>query len=433
MLLLAGAVFVVSGFLLLYPFVIYPLVLSVLPRRSILRQGAGGSAPRMALLLAARNEARDLPVTLRSLQSLKQHWPELEIMGWNDGSTDATAEILAGAAGILRPMGSDRPAGKAAALRQMMARTDAPILVFMDANVRFRANDLLDLRGAFDDPRIGAVGARTVHAGPAGRGLISRVYWALEERIKLLESATGSTMGCDGALWAIRRELYPAFDACASDDFRPSMEPLLRGLRVITLPGLAVRERPDPEASAARRAAKPGALHTRRDQGQPGGGDRIADPMDKPAHAQNPPKAKRQNDTANQNFTPTQKALRGFRAHKTHAQSPNFCCQTVMAATAAVSARRMRGPRLTAWAKGRAERRARSGPEKPPSGPMSTAQGCPRPSAGSAQAPPASASSQNIRRRPSGQSESRASSLCRSVTCGTQVPPHCSAASMAWA
>ncbi len=256
MLLLAGVVFVVAGFLLLYPFVIYPLILSVLPRRPILRQGAAGPAPRMALLFAARNEARDLPVTLRALQSLKQHWPELEILGWNDGSTDATAEILAGAAGILRPLGSDRPVGKAAALRHMMARTDAPILIFMDANVRFRANDLLDLRGAFDDPRIGAVGARTVHAGPAGRGLISRVYWALEERVKLLESATGSTMGCDGALWAIRRELYPAFDARASDDFRPSMEPLLRGLRVITLPGLAVRERPDPEASAARRAAR---------------------------------------------------------------------------------------------------------------------------------------------------------------------------------
>src|SRR6056297_1060608 len=76
MFLLAGAVFVVSGFLLLYPFVLYPLILSVLPRRPILRQGAGGPAPRMALLFAARNEARDLPVTLRSLQSLKQHWPE---------------------------------------------------------------------------------------------------------------------------------------------------------------------------------------------------------------------------------------------------------------------------------------------------------------------------------------------------------------------
>jgi len=256
MLLFLEVVLLVSGGLLIYPFTLYPLVLLLLPRRAILRQGGSGRAPRAALMFAARDEARDLPVTLRSLHSLKQHWPELQILAWNDGSTDATGEILDGAADILRPLGVDRPVGKAAALWHMMAETDAEILIFMDANVRFRAGDLADLRHVFSDPQVGAVGARTVHAGAGGQGLISRAYWALEERIKLLESASGSTMGCDGALWAIRRADYPRFDDRAADDFRPSMEPLLRGRRVISLPGLAVRERPDPAEDAARRAAR---------------------------------------------------------------------------------------------------------------------------------------------------------------------------------
>ena len=256
MLLFAGTVFVVSGFLLLYPFTLYPLILRALPRHPIPSEGGGRPESRMALLFAARNEVRDLPVTLRSLRSLKRHWPELEILAWNDGSTDATGGILAGAADILRPLGSDRPIGKAAALRRMMALTDAEVVIFMDANIRFRATDLDGLRGVFADQRVGAVGARTVHAGAAGRGMISRAYWALEERIKMMESASGSTMGCDGALWAIRRSCYPRFDARAADDFRPSMEPLLRGRRVISLPGLAVRERPEPKDGAAVRAAR---------------------------------------------------------------------------------------------------------------------------------------------------------------------------------
>ena len=256
LLLVVETVFLVSGILLVYPFTLYPMILLLLPRRPILGQRGIGPAPRAALIFAARNEARDLPVTLRSLHSLKRQWPELEILAWNDGSSDATGEILQGAAEILRPMGVDRPVGKAAALWRMMAETDAEILIFMDANVRFRAGDLADLRHVFRDVRVGAVGARTVHAGAAGQGLISRAYWALEERIKLLESATGSTMGCDGALWAIRRRDYPRFDDRAADDFRPSIEPLLRGRRVISLPGLAVRERPDPAEGAARRAAR---------------------------------------------------------------------------------------------------------------------------------------------------------------------------------
>ena len=43
---------------------------------------------------------------------------------------------------------------------------------------------------------------------------------------------------------------------------------------------------------------------------------------------------------------------------------PSAICQSVIAATAAVSARRMRGPRLTGWAKGRALSRSRSDGEK---------------------------------------------------------------------
>ena len=56
-------------------------------------------------------------------------------------------------------------------------------------------------------------------------------------------------------------------------------------------------------------------------------------------------------------------------------QSPTAACQRVRAATAAVSARRIRGPSDTAVVQGRARNRARSSGENPPSGPISMAQG----------------------------------------------------------
>ena len=61
-----------------------------------------------------------------------------------------------------------------------------------------------------------------------------------------------------------------------------------------------------------------------------------------------------------------------------HHQSPRVDCHSVSAATAAVSARRMRGPRRTGWAQAIARSRARSASEKPPSGPIRIAQGPPR-------------------------------------------------------
>ena len=104
---------------------------------------------------------------------------------------------------------------------------------------------------------------------------------------------------------------------------------------------------------------------------------------------------------------------------------------------AAVSARRMRGPRETAVVKGRDRSRSPSSGEKPPSGPINIAHG-PSPAprrAVTAGAPPVS--SQNISRRPglgpASQLSSRASSLTGSSMTGTSSRPVCSAASSAMA
>src|SRR5690606_9496229 len=64
--------------------------------------------------------------------------------------------------------------------------------------------------------------------------------------------------------------------------------------------------------------------------------------------------------------------LRPLAAHR---QSPSAACHSASAATAAVSARRTRGPRLTATVCGSDRRRSDSSAEKPPSGPIRIAQG----------------------------------------------------------
>ncbi|MSU90641.1 glycosyltransferase [Rhodobacteraceae bacterium 2CG4] len=253
----------VSALLLVYPFAIYPLLLRLL-RAEAPPQARGPLPRRVALVFAARDEAADLPRTLRILSMVRMHWPDLQILAWNDGSRDGTGRLLRGARSLVRARHAVHPVGKAEGLRRLIDETDAEILVLMDANTRFRPEALRTLVAPFADPSVGAVGARLVPCGAAAG--VGRAYWALEERIKRLETRSGSTIGCDGALWAIRAELYPRFGAAAADDFRPSMEALLAGRRVISVPQVEVREAAVPDRHGFARAARIacGAWHAHR-------------------------------------------------------------------------------------------------------------------------------------------------------------------------
>ncbi len=242
-----------SALLLVYPFAIYPLLLRLLPSAPLPRMD--GPVPRrVALLFAARDEAADLPHTLRMLSDVRMHWPDLQILAWEDASRDTTGRLLRGARSLVRARHADQPVGKAEGLRRLIDETDAEILVLMDANVRFRGDTLRRLVAPFADPSIGAVAARLIPGG--ADAAVGRSYWRLEEYIKRQETRSGSMIGCDGALWAIRRDLYPRFGTAASDDFRPSMEALLSGRRVVSVPQVEVREAAVPDRHGFARAAR---------------------------------------------------------------------------------------------------------------------------------------------------------------------------------
>ena len=241
--LVPALIFLIFLTLLIAPFALYPAVLLVLPRsRPANAIPPEGAAPRRcALLFAARDEAAALPGTIERLRRIKQTWPELEIHTWNDASTDATGRMLDAVPDLLGVTHSHRPVGKGRALTALAAGTKAEILILMDANARPDPAGIARFPDHFRDPRIGAVAARTAH--PPGSGApVARAYWRLEEWIKRAESATGSTIGCDGALWAIRRGLFPRLDPAVCDDFRASIEPLLQGYRVISAPDITVEE-----------------------------------------------------------------------------------------------------------------------------------------------------------------------------------------------
>src|SRR5690606_21478053 len=106
-------------------------------------------------------------------------------------------------------------------------------------------------------------------------------------------------------------------------------------------------------------------------------------------------------------------------------QSPAMAIHAAVAAMAAVSPRRMRGPSEIGRACGSARTAARSASSKPPSGPTSSAAGPGLAAKAAAAGSPPSSSAKNSMRS-AGQPRSSASSFTGSASSGSAVRTHCS-------
>jgi glycosyltransferase involved in cell wall biosynthesis len=100
----------------------------------------GRPAPRLSVIVAARNEERKIEEAMRSL--LTQDYPNLELIAVDDRSSDATGEIIDGLAAThraLRPVHIDElPAGWLGKLHALHAGAElatGEILLFADADV----------------------------------------------------------------------------------------------------------------------------------------------------------------------------------------------------------------------------------------------------------------------------------------------------------
>jgi cellulose synthase/poly-beta-1,6-N-acetylglucosamine synthase-like glycosyltransferase len=229
--------------LFFYPYIFYPISLMMIRKNSEITRGSGDLSA--SLLFCAFNEERSLPEKLENVRKLKARHPDLEILAYDDGSTDRTHELLRAHEDQLAVVRGPGRQGKAAGMKLLAARAKGDILVFTDANVILDVDAIANVRCWFDDPSVGGVCGVLQYSGDAesSTAYVGGRYWRLEEKIKALESATGNVMGADGSIFAIRRSLYPDFPTTVLDDLTVSMECVFRGLRLIRAHDVVAYER----------------------------------------------------------------------------------------------------------------------------------------------------------------------------------------------
>jgi cellulose synthase/poly-beta-1,6-N-acetylglucosamine synthase-like glycosyltransferase len=218
--------------LFVYPYAIYPQLLRLLRPRPIHKKPADLSA---SLLFCAYNEIECIGDKIENLRQLKRAEAGLQILVYDDASTDGTYELLAAAPDIVTVIRGAGRTGKAAGMKALARRATGDVLIFTDANILLSADLIERLLPYYGDPDVGGVSG-TIKAMTDPGSATSQVgstYAALDDELQMLESQTGNVMGASGGLFSIRRSLYPEFPDTVQDDFAVSMSVIFQGKRLV--------------------------------------------------------------------------------------------------------------------------------------------------------------------------------------------------------
>ena len=203
-----------------YAWLGYPLLLTLIAPLFRARRHAPAPPMNVSIIIAAHNEARHIEEKLRILLAQDYQARSLQIILASDGSTDDT---VACAHKVIDPRISvlDLPRqGKAATLNAGVALSTGEILVFTDADNQWSTDTLGQLLAPLADPQVGACAGHMLIPVPGkGLSLGDSLYRHYEGWLRKVENRTGCMVSADGALLALRRELFQYVPAEVNDDF----------------------------------------------------------------------------------------------------------------------------------------------------------------------------------------------------------------------
>ncbi len=228
---LVAIVFWLAAIAVIFPYIGYPITLAVLKRTGKAYRHAEtleGEAPKITLIVSAYNEADVIQANLDNALALKYPADKLQIIVISDASDDGTDDIVTKYAGrdarVILHRQEER-LGKTAGINSGIELATGDLVVFSDANAMYEDDALQRLAAPFSDGDVGyVVGAADYVDSDEGEAQASEgLYWRYELALKEMESSLGSVVGGDGAIYAIRRDLYWPLQ---EDDINDFVNPL---------------------------------------------------------------------------------------------------------------------------------------------------------------------------------------------------------------
>lgn len=245
---MAVTLILITSALLLYLYLGYPAVLGLMawlfPRKHAFDTTF---TPSVTLIISAYNEENVIAEKISNALQLDYPSGKLTIMVVSDCSTDRTDALVQGFKDqgviLIRP---DSRRGKTSGLNLALSMINSEIVVFSDANAMYDRQAVRHLVKHFSDAEIGYVvgHARYQETTRTAAGISEGSYWNLEIKMKQWESAFSSVVGADGALYAIRSELYQPLQETDINDFVNPLQIIAKGYRGVFEPAAWCTEKP---------------------------------------------------------------------------------------------------------------------------------------------------------------------------------------------
>ena len=222
--------------LVAYPYFLYPAIMVALSKIAGKTWERGDSWEPVSVIISVFNEEGVIREKLEN--TLKLFYPEklLEIIVVSDGSTDRTNQIVSSYAvadSRIKLAAFSERKGKTSCLNQIVPKAKGKIIVFTDANSMFPPETLLKFTCNFACEQIGLVTGWTKYRKPGGSEETVGLYARLEMVTKQAESMISSCVGADGAVFALRRELYLPLQELDINDFVMPLNVIAQGKRVV--------------------------------------------------------------------------------------------------------------------------------------------------------------------------------------------------------
>jgi cellulose synthase/poly-beta-1,6-N-acetylglucosamine synthase-like glycosyltransferase len=223
--------------LILYTFIGYPAAIWLIARFVHVKIDKEEDIyPSVTLLISAFNEQGIIREKLENTIELEYPDDRLKVVVASDGSTDKTNDIVKSfESNGIELLSFSENRGKISIINDAMKTIQSEIVVFSDANVMFEPTAIKMLVRNFKDARVGGVSGKVyLLNGQISYGASEQLYYSIEHFIQEMESKTGALVGADGAMYAIRRDLYidlPA--ATVLDDFVISINIVNQGYSLV--------------------------------------------------------------------------------------------------------------------------------------------------------------------------------------------------------
>ena len=239
---------------IIYPYLIYPLVLVIVNRllRLPMHVADAGYIPSVSILMPVHDEASRVEAKIHNLLALDYPNEQLQLVVIADGCSDDSA-------GRARAAGGERTeiveletwSGKAAALNAGLMKARGEVIVFTDVGIQLEPQSLKRLVGHFSDPAVGCVSGEDYIAGSDSEGL----YGRLELLLRREEARLHSIAGASGCFYGQRRTLCEPFRPGMAPDFLSVLITARHGLRSIAEPAArgAMTSTSSPKAEYSRK------------------------------------------------------------------------------------------------------------------------------------------------------------------------------------